>query len=112
MVVNADVEALLLQSDEFTRAVESDTEVIRNGLIGKIAGMIVYSNEEVAGDNTNGYNVLAGHRSAITFAMAFTETGIEDLVGNFGKAYKGLIKYGAKVPDERRKALAELFCTV
>lgn len=111
LVVNADVEALLLQSDEFTRAVESDTEVIRNGLLGRIAGMTVYSNEQIAGDNTNGYHVLAGHKSAITFAMAFTETGVEDLIGNFGKAYKGLIKYGAKVPDERRKALAELFCT-
>lgn len=111
-VVNADVEAVLLQSDDFTRATESDTEVIRNGLIGRIAGMTIYSNEQLDGDNTTGYNVMAGHKSAITYAMAFTETGIEDLIGNFGKAYKGLIKYGAKVPDERRKALAELFCTV
>jgi len=52
---------------------------------------------------------LAGHKSAITFAMAFTETGIEDLQGNFGKAYKGLNVYGAKVVDERRKALATLY---
>jgi len=52
---------------------------------------------------------LAGHKSAITFAMGFVESGIEDLIGNFGKAYKGLSVYGAKVVDERRKALAEGF---
>lgn len=40
--------------------------------------------------------------------MAFVETGIEDLQANFGKAYKGLNVYGAKVVDERRKALAAL----
>jgi hypothetical protein len=41
--------------------------------------------------------------------MGMTETGIEDMTGNFGKAYKGLYVYGAKVVDERRKALVELF---
>lgn len=112
LVVNADVEAVLLQSDEFTRATESDTESIRNGFIGKVAGFEVYNNEQIAGDNTTGYHVLAGHKSAITMAMAFTESGVEDLIGNFGKAYKGLTVYGAKVVDERRTALAELFCTV
>ena len=59
---------------------------------------------------TNGWHCLAGHKSAITFALGFTETGIEDLTGNFGKVYKGLNVYGAKVVDERRKALAELYC--
>ena len=53
---------------------------------------------------------MAGHKSAITFAMGFVESGIEDMVKNFGKAYKGLSVYGAKIVDERRKALAELFC--
>ena len=103
---------MLLKSDDFTRAVEADTEVIRNGLIGSIAGLKVFHNEQLAGDNTDGYHVMAGHKSAITMAMAFTETGVEDLIGNFGKAYKGLTVYGAKVVDERRKALAELLCTV
>jgi hypothetical protein len=73
---------------------------------------MVYKSERVSGDNTTGYWVLAGHTSAITFAMAFVESGIEDLQGNFGKAYKGLNVYGSKVVDERRKALAALFCKV
>ncbi len=112
VVVNGAVKAVLLKSDDFTRAVESDTDVIRNGMIGSIAGLKVFHNEQLAGDNTDGYHVLAGHKSAITMALAFTETGTENVQGNFSTGYKGLTVYGAKVIDERRKALAELLCTV
>jgi hypothetical protein len=112
LVVNSAVSAILLQSSVLTRAVESDTSVIRNGMIGRLAGFDIYENEQVAGNNTTGYKVLAGHKSWCTFAFAFTETGIEDISGEFGKAYKGLTCYGAKVLDERRKAGASLLCTV
>lgn len=108
LVMPADLSNLLLQAGEVTPAVDSAyEEVIKRGLVGTISGFQLYSNEQVSGDGTNGYHVLAGHRSAITFAMGMTESGIEDLNGNFGKAYKGLNVYGGKVVDERRKALAE-----
>lgn len=111
LVLPSDIGALVRKAPEFIPAVETAyDEVVKRGLIGSVAGFTVYENEQVAGDSTNGYHVLAGHKSAITFAMGFVETGIEDLIGNFGKAYKGLDVYGAKVVDERRKALAELFC--
>lgn len=83
-----------------------------NGRVGgQLAGFEVYQSPRVVGSGTadDGWHILAGHKSAITFAMGFVETGMEDLIGNFGKAYKSLNVYGAKVPDERRKALAELF---
>lgn len=112
LVVNSYVMEILSQASVVVRDVESDTANIENGFEGRIAGFMVYQNEQVAGDNTTGFWVLAGHKVAITFAMAFVETGIEDLQGNFGKAYKGLNVYGAKVPDERRKNLAALFCKV
>lgn len=83
---------------------------LRNGRIGgQLAGFEVYQSPRVTGNSTDGWHMLAGHKSAITFAMGFVETGMEDLIGNFGKAYKSLNVYGAKVVDERRKALAELF---
>lgn len=86
------------------------TGMLPNGRIGwRIAGFEVYQSPRVIGDSTSGWHILAGHKSGITFAMGFVETGMEDLIGNFGKAYKSLNVYGAKVPDERRKALAELF---
>jgi len=106
VVVNSYFMRHLLEAGVVTRDTESDTKVIANGFVTRIAGFDLYENEEVSGDNTNGFWIVAGHKSAITFAMAFTETGIEDLVGNFGQAYKGLNVYGAKVVDERRKNLA------
>lgn len=112
LVVNSTVSRILVQASVVTRDVESDSAVIKNGYVGRLAGFDIYESEQVAGDNTTGFWVLAGHKSAITFAMAFVETGIEDLQANFGKAYKGLNVYGAKVVDERRKALASLFCKV
>lgn len=81
-----------------------------NGYIGgSLAGFRIYQTPRVVGDSTSGWHIMAGHKSAITFAMGMTETGMEDLIGNFGKAYKSLFVYGAKVIDERRKALTELF---
>lgn len=86
-------------------------EVVKNGKVGMIDGMSVYVNEQVAGDNSTGYYVLFGHKSFITFALGFVESGVEDLIGNFGKAYKGLTVYGGKVADERRKMGGVLFAT-
>lgn len=83
---------------------------LSNGRVGgELCGFDVYQTPRVIGDKNNGWHIIAGHKSAITFAMGFVETGMEDLIGNFGKAYKSLNVYGAKVLDERRKALAELY---
>lgn len=112
LVVNSDISGLLDKSTEFTHATTAGDEVLRNGRIGKIAGFTVYESEQIAGDSTNGLHILAGHKSAIVYALAFTKTGTEDLKANFGDAYKGLNCYGAKVPDRRRSALAELFCKI
>lgn len=106
MVVPAGISALIRQAPEYIPAVETAyNEVVKRGLIGMLAGFSVYENQQVAGDSVNGWKVLAGHKSGITYAMGMTESGIEDLIGDFGKAYKGLSVYGAKVIDERRKAL-------
>lgn len=110
LVVPAGISNLIRQAPEYIPAVETAyNEVVRRGLIGMLAGFQVFENQQVVGDSTNGWRVLAGHKSAITYAMGMTESGIEDLIGDFGKAYKGLSVYGAKVIDERRKALAQAF---
>jgi len=97
---------LLLKTSELIPAVPTAYEAVLKGFIGEVAGFKVYMSNQVAGDNTDGYQVLAIHKSWLTFAMGWTESGIEDLIGDFGKAYKGLNIYGAKVVDERRKAAA------
>jgi hypothetical protein len=108
----SDAEVALLAAPELIPAVPTAYgEVVKNGKVGRCAGFDIYVNEQVAGDNTSGYHVLANHKAFLTFAMGFVESGVEDLIGNFGKAYKGLTVYGGKVPDERRKMGAELFAT-
>lgn len=104
---------LLIKSAQLQTAVSTAYEdVIKKGIVGYVAGFKVYSNEQTAGDNTTGYKCLAGHKSFITMAMAFTESGMEPFIGGFGNNFKGLNCYGAKVIDERRKAGAYLFAKV
>lgn len=112
LIFPSDAEVALLAAPELIPAVPTAYgEVVQNGKVGRIAGFEIYVNEQVAGDNTSGYHVLGGHKSFITFALGFVESGVEDLIGNFGKAYKGLTVYGGKVADERRKAGVQLFAT-
>lgn len=111
LVLPSPVADLLRQAPEYIPAVAKAYEdTVQNGLIYKVGGVMIYESEQVAGNATDGWHILMGHKSAIVFGMAMTETEVEQqLIGNFGKAYKGLNVYGAKVCDERRKALAEGF---
>lgn len=113
-VVPARLAALIRQAPEYVgeAASEGAREAVMNGALPrKFAGFTVYevSDARISGDSTNGYHVMAGHKSAITFAMGLTENGVEDAIGNFGKRVKQLYVYGAKVADERRKALVHAF---
>lgn len=88
-------------------------ELTKRGFITEIVGFKVFSSTRLSGDNTNGYHCLAGTPDWITFADKVLQAGIEeDLIGNFGSAFKDLYVYGAKVADERRKFAAELFAKV
>lgn len=85
-------------------------DLVVKGYMGTLEGFKVIKSSRVAGDNTNGWHVLAGHKSFLTFADKALEVGMEeDLIGNFGSAYKDLFVYGAKVADERRKFGAHAF---
>ena len=84
--------------------------MVKQGLLTELAGFKVFRSNRVAGDNTNGYNIIAAHRSWLTFGDKLLESGAEeDLIGNFGMAYKDLFVYGAKVADERRKFAAHAY---
>ena len=86
------------------------SEMVKMGLLTELVGFKVFRSNRVAGDNTNGYHVIAAHKSWLTFGDKLLESGAEeDLIGNFGMAYKDLFVYGAKVADERRKFAAHAF---
>lgn len=81
-------------------------ELVKKGLVTIIDNFQVFEqpSSRFAGDNTNGFHIIAGHKSWLTFADKALEVGMEeDLIGNFGSAYKDLFVYGGKVADERRK---------
>lgn len=111
IVLPSPIADLVRQAPEYIPAVaQAYEDTVKGGVVTKLGGFMIFENEQVPGNTVDGFHIMAGHKSAIVFAMAMTESEIEGwLAGNFGKGYKGLNVYGAKVPDERRKALAEGF---
>jgi hypothetical protein len=91
---------------------EAYRELVTAGFKGELLGFKLFQSSRLSGDNTSGYHILAGHPNWMTFAEKLLEADIEeDLIGNFGSAYKDLFVYGAKVADSRRHFAAELFAT-
>lgn len=87
-------------------------ELVKRGFITEILGFKVFKSNRLSGNNTDGYHVLAGHPSWVTFAEKVLDARMEeDLIGNFGSAYKDLFVYGAKVTDARRHFATEGFFT-
>jgi hypothetical protein len=113
LVVPAIAETRLLTDTGIKLSVpDSYSELVKQGFLTDLAGFKVFRSQRIAGDNTNGYRVIAGHKSFLTFADKALEVGMEeDLIGNFGTAYKDLFVYGAKVADNRRKFGAQALVT-
>lgn len=113
LVLDPNGHALLTEAPEYipSGVSEAYANVVKMAEVKLVSGMQVWKTPRVNGTNssTAGLHGMAGHRSAITFAMGLVENGIEDAYGNFGKNYKSLYVYGAKVADVRRKALTEIF---
>lgn len=85
-------------------------ELIKKGMLTQLKGFNIFVSNRLTGNNTDGYHIIAGHKFWITFAEKLLSAVIEeDLIGNFGSAFKDLFVYGAKVPDSRRHMAAELF---
>lgn len=106
LVINADVEGLLLKAPEFIPAVgEAYSEVVKKGMIGKIAGFDVYFSELIAGDNTNGYYFLACDKSFLAFAMQIMDVVVIPSSmdpNSFVSTCKGLVTWGRKVFEGNR----------
>lgn len=85
-------------------------DLVVKGMLTELDSAKIFVTNRVPGDNTNGYHIFAANKAFLTFADKALEVGMEeDLIGNFGSAYKDLFVYGAKVTDERRKFGATAF---
>ena len=109
VVINPLVESYLLQSTEFIGANNVADETLREGAIGRIAGMDVLVSTNLTAVS-NKYYILAGTNDAITFASQLSK--IESLrdKDSFSDLVRGLYLYGAKTVQP--KALGKMVATV
>ncbi len=109
VVINPTIEAYLLQSPEFINAHNVADETLREGAIGRIAGMDVLVSTNLT-DVDGKFYVLAGTNDAITFASQLAK--IESLrdKDSFSDLVRGLYLYGAKTIQP--KSLAKMIVSV
>ena len=108
VVLNPTSESYLLQSSEFISAHNVADKTLREGAIGRIAGMDVLVSTNLTAVSSK-YYVLAGTNEAITFASQLAK--IESLrdQSSFSDLVRGLYLYGAKVVQPN--ALAKMIVT-
>lgn len=116
VVINPNLEAIVMQAPEFIHATAAADKVLRDGSIGRIAGLdvLVCTNLEETAISNGSYTgdvvyTLAGTNDAITFASQVVK--IEQLrdQASFADLIRGLYVYGAKTVAPN--ALAKLICT-
>jgi len=89
---------------------EAYQDLVKKGYMGELQSFKLFKSNRLNGDNTTGYHCIAGHKNWLTFAEKVLDARMEeDIIGDFGTAYKDLFVYGAKVKDIMRHQAAELF---
>ena len=108
VVINPTIESYLLQSPEFISAHNVADETLREGAIGRIAGMdvLVSTNLTAVGGK---FYVLAGTNEAITFASQLSKVESLRDKDSFSDLVRGLYLYGAKTVQP--KSLAKMIIT-
>lgn len=109
VVVHPDVEEKLLLCEQFIGASNAGDTTIREGAIGKIAGMDVFVSNNV-GKNATTHVVLAGTSAAITYASQLTKIETIRAQSSFDSLVRGLYTFGGLVVNPG--ALATLTCKV
>ena len=95
VVINPLVESYLLQSTEFIGAHNVADQTLREGAIGRIAGMDVLVTTNLTDVDGKLY-VLAGTNEAITFASQLAKIETLRDKDSFSDLVRGLYLYGAK----------------
>lgn len=120
LVISPFVRNILMQSDLRQAYLTGDSQsILRNGKIGTIDRFTVYVSNQLpraaAGKNFAGENqvgaakrqaVIAGHKSAITFASQITKVETLRNPNDFGDIVRGLAVYGYEVVKPEGLALA------
>ena len=105
VVINPTIESYLLQSTEFISAHNVADTTLREGAIGRIAGMDVLVSTNLTAVDSK-YYVMAGTNEAITFASQLARIETLRDKDSFSDLVRGLYLYGAKTVQP--KALAKV----
>lgn len=98
VVVPPEVEGLLLLEDRFVSTGGSSAEgILVNGLIGKVAGIEIYTSNDVPNTSGSKYKIIASNRTTTTYAEQVVQTEAYRVERGFKDAIKGLHVYGGKV---------------
>lgn len=108
VVINPNIESYLLQSPEFISAYNVADETLREGAIGRIAGMDVLVSTNLTAVDSK-YYILAGTNEAITFASQLSKVESLRDPDSFSDLVRGLYLYGAKTVQS--KSLAKMIVT-
>lgn len=108
VVINPNIEAFLLQSPEFISAYNVADETLREGAIGRIAGMDVLVSTNLSAVDGK-YYILAGTNEAVTFASQLAKVESLRDPDSFSDLVRGLYLYGAKTVQP--KSLAKMVVT-
>jgi arginine repressor len=92
VVVPAFFYGLLVKDPRYTK----DANVMRTGFVGNIDNMSVYKSNNVPNTTGAKYKIIAGHKSAISFAGQVDSVEAYRPEKQFSDAIKGLQVYGAK----------------
>jgi len=108
LIVPPEFETILTQGTGVALHVDAAySELVTKGFKGELQGFKIFVSNRLSGNNTDGYYVIAGHKMWMTFAEKVLDARMEeDLIGDFGTAFKDLFVYGAKVKDARRHMAA------
>lgn len=109
VVVHPDVEEKLLLCSQFVTASIAGDTTVREGSIGKIAGLDVFVSNNVGKVGTK-YTVLAGTSAGITYASQLSKVETLRAQGTFDSLVRGLYVFGGLVVNP--KALSTLTCTL
>lgn len=113
MIVPPEFETALVQGTGIALHVPAVYEdLVKRGMITELQGFKIFKSNRLTGNNTDGYRIIAGSTNWLTFAEKVLDARMEeDLIGDFGTAYKDLFVYGAKVKDINRHQAVEIFAT-
>lgn len=108
LVLPPQICGLIKKSDLKDASLAGDgTSILRNGRIGGIDRFMIYMSNQLAVESGGAYNVIFGHKVAVTFAAQLSESDVIKTEKTFGRLARGLVVYGYNVnkPDAMGRAV-------